>query len=356
MRSGSPLTTVGSRSVRNTAPSPARRSARSTSWRTIWSMRTSSTTSLGFAPRASSTTSPTSAVSSSSSAMMSARRLARSSSGRRSASCSTWMLARRLEIGVRSSWLASATRWRWASADCSSASSVALKLRASRASSSCPSTSRRCERSGLAVSASVWRVKRETGASAARATTRAEHGRHARCRRRRPRAGSSSSWRSERSTSVSGRATCTAPRAPRPTVSMRRWTPCTRRVGEVAAAARARRAPCARASTGSRVAAAVGDSIAPCGRDVLHLAGGVAERVAAAAARDRRRRRRPGRAAVVGRERRSRARAAPGRSGRAASSVRPRTAVDRERDHRERDGDAGHRGHAGAQAHGSRRT
>ena len=87
MRSGSPLTTVGCRSTRNTTPSPARRSARSTSARTIWSMRTSSTTSLGFAPRASSTTSPTSAVSSSSSAMMSARRLARSASGSRSASC-----------------------------------------------------------------------------------------------------------------------------------------------------------------------------------------------------------------------------------------------------------------------------
>ena len=49
--------------------------------------------------------------------MMSARRLARSSSGSRSASSSTWMLARRLAIGVRSSWLASATRWRCASTE-----------------------------------------------------------------------------------------------------------------------------------------------------------------------------------------------------------------------------------------------
>ena len=122
------------------------------------------------APRASSTTSPTSAVSSSSSAMMSARRLARSSSGSRSASSSTWMLARRLAIGVRSSWLASATRWRCASTECSSASSVALKLRARRASSSSPSTSSRCERSGFGGQRLGRRVKRETGASAARAT------------------------------------------------------------------------------------------------------------------------------------------------------------------------------------------
>ena len=81
MRSGSPLTTVGSSVARNATPSPARRSARSTSARTIWSRRTSSTTSLGLEPRASSTTSPTSAVSSSSSAMMSARRLSRSAVG-----------------------------------------------------------------------------------------------------------------------------------------------------------------------------------------------------------------------------------------------------------------------------------
>ena len=53
-------------------------------------------------------------------------------------SSSVWMLARRLAIGVRSSWLASATRWRCASTERSSASRVALKLRASRASSSSP--------------------------------------------------------------------------------------------------------------------------------------------------------------------------------------------------------------------------
>ena len=58
--------------------------------------------------------------------------------GRRSRSSSVWMFARRLAIGVRSSWLASATRWRCASTERSSASRVALKLRARRASSSSP--------------------------------------------------------------------------------------------------------------------------------------------------------------------------------------------------------------------------
>ena len=48
------------------------------------------------------------------------------------------MFARSEEIGVRSSWLASAIRWRWACTERSSASSVPLKLSASRASSSRP--------------------------------------------------------------------------------------------------------------------------------------------------------------------------------------------------------------------------
>ncbi len=59
------------------------------------------------------------------------------------------MFARSEEIGVRSSWLASAIRWRWACTERSSASSVALKLSASRASSSWPSTSSRRDRSRL---------------------------------------------------------------------------------------------------------------------------------------------------------------------------------------------------------------
>ena len=59
------------------------------------------------------------------------------------------MLARRAAIGVRSSWLASAISWRCASTERSRAASVALKLAASRASSSRPRTSSRCEASRL---------------------------------------------------------------------------------------------------------------------------------------------------------------------------------------------------------------
>ena len=80
------------------------------------------------------------------------------------------MFARRLAIGVRSSWLASATRWRCASTERSSASRVVLKVRASRPSSSVRSVSIRCEVSPSAASSSVRRVKLATGESAVRAT------------------------------------------------------------------------------------------------------------------------------------------------------------------------------------------
>ncbi len=81
------------------------------------------------------------------------------------------MFARSEAIGVRSSWLASAIRWRWASTERSSASSVALKEPASRASSSRPVTSRRWERSRPPASVSARPVKRAIGASAVRATS-----------------------------------------------------------------------------------------------------------------------------------------------------------------------------------------
>ena len=101
-----------------------RRRVRSTASATIWSRRTSSRGQLAAVPRASSTTSLTSAVGSSSSSMMSRRSASRSSGVRRAASWSTWMLARSEAIGVRSSWLASAIRWRWAATERSSRSSV----------------------------------------------------------------------------------------------------------------------------------------------------------------------------------------------------------------------------------------
>ncbi len=115
---------------------------------------------------------------------MSARSAASSPAGRRSASSSTCTFARRLASGVRSSWLASATSWRCASTERSSASSVALKLAARRESSSLPTTSMRCEGSGSAATVSVRLVKRAIGASAVRATSAPRSGGQ---RRRRPR-------------------------------------------------------------------------------------------------------------------------------------------------------------------------
>ena len=91
------------------------------------------------------------------------------------------MFARRLAIGVRSSWLASATRWRCASTERSSASRVVLKVRARRPSSSVRSVWMRCEVSPSEASSSVRRVKLATGESAVRATRapRARPERHA---------------------------------------------------------------------------------------------------------------------------------------------------------------------------------
>ena len=81
-------------------------------------------------------------------------------------------MARRLAIGVRSSWLASATSWRCASTERSSASRVALKLRASRDELVvAPPTSMRCETVRVGGHASVRLVKRAIGASAVRATS-----------------------------------------------------------------------------------------------------------------------------------------------------------------------------------------
>ena len=163
MRSGSPRTTVGSSSAWISARSPARRACRSTArghdlveahvverrrraWRRAPARRRR--------PRARSArrAPPT---------MSRAQRGAARRRGSRSASSSVWMFARRLAIGVRSSWLASATSWRCASTERSSASSVALKLRASRDELVVAApTSMRCDRSGSAATASVRLVKR----------------------------------------------------------------------------------------------------------------------------------------------------------------------------------------------------
>ena len=158
--------------------------------------------------------------------MMSPRKLSCSFGGRRSASPNTWMFARSEAIGVRSSWPASAIRWRWAATERSKASSVVLKLPASRASSSRPSTSRRRDKSRFPVSASVRLVKRAIGASATRATSAPRIA--ARAMPATPTIASSSrillsSWL----ISVSGLAISTAPRAPVPIVSTRSLVPFT---------------------------------------------------------------------------------------------------------------------------------
>ena len=107
--------------------------------------------------------SPTSAVSSSSSPITSARRASRSASGRRSSSRISCRLARIDAIGVRSSWEASATSWRCARTERSSASSVRLKVRASRASSSAPSTCEALVLDPLGMSRDRLGLAREPG-------------------------------------------------------------------------------------------------------------------------------------------------------------------------------------------------
>ena len=85
------------------------------------------------------------------------------------------MLARRLAIGVRSSWLASATRLRWASTDCSSASSVVLKLAPGGRARRGRSPRGAGTRSGCAVSDSVRRVNRAIGRERRARDDDAEH-------------------------------------------------------------------------------------------------------------------------------------------------------------------------------------
>ena len=82
------------------------------------------------------------------------------------------MLLRSAAIGVRSSWEASATRWRWASIERSSASSVSLKLAARRRISTAPVSSSRTGSSSELVTRSVWRTKRSIGRSAEREIAR----------------------------------------------------------------------------------------------------------------------------------------------------------------------------------------
>ncbi len=138
------------------------------------------------------------------------------------------MLVRRAVSGVRSSWEASMTRRRWLSCEASSAESISLKVRASRATSSRPSTSMRRPRSRVWATSSAVRSRRRTGARPARATAAAS--RPARPTPAMPIRASAQRSRPRVSfTSSSGRATWTARPPPRGAVSTRTLVPSRRR-------------------------------------------------------------------------------------------------------------------------------
>ena len=151
---------------------------------------------------------------------------ARSSGGSVRSPASTSMFVRTLVSGVRSSCDASATSWRCARVDSSRAPSIALKLAASRLSSSFPSTSMRSERSWVSLTRSTVSVSWRTGVSAARATTSPRPAAMttppaAISRRKSPMRSSDSS------TSLSGRATWTAAPGPYANVKTRMCFPST---------------------------------------------------------------------------------------------------------------------------------
>ena len=166
------------------------------------------------------------------------------------------MLVRRLVTGVRSSCEASATSWRCACTEassalieCSSASSIALKLLARRPSSSSPEGLMRPLRSWVSATCSVACVRRLSGCTAAPATSRPSSAgeRDAADDEQRE---DQAQAASRLSTSVSGWANCTARPLPSGSARTRRWMPSTsasRKNGLPPCAASAR----VRASTGS---------------------------------------------------------------------------------------------------------
>ena len=184
-----------------------------------------------------------------------------------SSSRSSWMLARSVAIGVRSSWEASATRLRWDCTDRSSASSVRLNVCASRASSSLPVTSSRSDSSRSGLRGDRLGLPGEAGD---RRQRRARHEQPEQRGERDPAGGDHDQQQQLAATargrpSVSGSATSSAPREPSPCASTRSRVPLTVDVGEVAA--RCRGAASARivASTGSFAAPR------PAGRTIVPL-------------------------------------------------------------------------------------
>ena len=168
-RSGRPATTVESSSASNVTAGRLRW-ARATASPTSRSSCTSSTPDSGSSPRASSMTSVISALSSSVSARTSSSRRVRSSAGSSPPASRTSMFVRSDVTGVRSSCDASATSWRWAWTESSSArrepssvSSIVLKRAAMRPTSSSPGTSMRRPRSSVCVMCSAAAVRSVTG-------------------------------------------------------------------------------------------------------------------------------------------------------------------------------------------------
>ena len=143
----------------------------------------------GSPSRASSTRSPTSSASSSSCATRSRRRRSRSAAGRSRRVPSTSRLVRSEVSGVRSSCDASATSWRCARWESSSASSIVLNDAARRASSSSPCASMRRDRSRVRATCSAVSVSSVDRSHGVRGWRSGRGTRPARCRRarRRPR-------------------------------------------------------------------------------------------------------------------------------------------------------------------------
>ena len=127
----------------------------------------------------------------------------------RGASPSTSRLVRSDVSGVRSSCDASATSWRCARWESSSASSIVLNDAASRASSSPPVASIRRERSRVRATCSAVSVRSVTGRTAWRVASRPRNAASA-MPASATRPSPSRSRESASSTSVSGRATCIA--------------------------------------------------------------------------------------------------------------------------------------------------
>ena len=155
---------------------------------------------------------------------------------------STSRLVRSEVSGVRSSCDASATSWRCARWESSSASSIVLNDAASRASSSSPVASIRRERSRVRATCSAVSVRSVTGRTAWRVAKRPRNAASA-MPASATRPSPSRSLDSALSTSASGRATCSAVPSAAALVKTRTCAPSTFVVGEERRRAGRRRPP-----------------------------------------------------------------------------------------------------------------